>query len=348
MRQLWAAGLAVLALGVCMATQAQAAIDGILDDWGVTITESGNLVYDPAYGASYSTAQSPITPQVGVNVSVNGREVTYQIEDTNDGSNDYRVGPLWGGQNYDGEALFVSIDQGDLYIAIATGQRPDNAGSGDDAKYFAPGDISIARSDTLVWGIEVGGGRGGQDIANSVITASDPGTTYIIDANGFAIPALSPDVGHPADRTAGSLWETDGSSSHALDPGQAWQTGIAGSSMPRPRTQLTGGRLVEASVVPGRVEYAYNFGFDPLGLADDFGQHAFVELCIRDYADLDMFGDDLAGATILWAPVCGNDLLSVEVHLPKGEVPEPASLAIWCLLGIAGVAIGRCRRRKSA
>ncbi|HYW81363.1 MAG TPA: hypothetical protein VE890_17395, partial [Thermoguttaceae bacterium] len=261
MRRSLAIGFTVVVLLTAVSTQTHAESDGILDDWGVTINANGHLVYDSAYGAAYSTAQSPIIPQVGINTLVNGRKVTFQIEDTNDISNNYGVGPLYGGQNYDAEGLFVSVHQNDLYIAIATGQRPDNGGSLPNEKFFAPGDISILGSS--VWGIEVGGGAGGQSSASllsagSVIHAGDAGTTYNIDGSGFVIPASSPHSSHRAEQTAGSVWLTDGSSSSSLDATHTidWQTGIAGSGNPRPLTQLTGGSLLSASVVPGRVEYA--------------------------------------------------------------------------------------------
>jgi len=348
MRQALTTGCAALVLLTAMSTMAQAAIqiDGILNDWGVTLDSNSHLVYDSAYGAAYSTATTPIAPQEGINVLVGGQKVTYQIEDTNDNSNNYRVGPLYGGQNYDAEGLFVSVHENDLYIAVATGQRADNGSSTPDEKYFAPGDISILGSS--VWGIEVGGGQGGKSSASllsaeSVVREGDGGTTYHIGSNGYAIPSTSPHSSHRAEQTAGSVWLTDGSSSATLDATHDidWQTGIAGSGSPRPLTQLTGGSLVSASV-----DYAYNFGYDPDGLVEDFGQHAFIELVIRDYADV--FGNNLSGATVRWAPACGNDQLYLEAEIPKGVVPEPASLVVWSLLGGLGIAVVWYRRRKHA
>ena len=100
----------------------------------------------------------------------------------------------------------------------------------------------------------------------------------------------------------------------------------------------------------GDVEYAYNFGVDPGNLTGDFGQHAFIEHVIKNYATV--FGSNLSGDTVQWAPSCGNDELFLQVDIlsgpPNDPVPEPASLVIWSLLGGLGIAVGCYRRRKRA
>ena len=309
----------------------RASVDGLLNDWGVTINSTGHLVYDAAYGAAYDDTKGLVASTSGTNVDVNGRRVTYQIEDSNDYSNGYQVGPLWGGQNYDAEALLVSLDGGDLHIAIATGQRPDNR-----LANYAPGDISIVSGGTT-WGIEVGGGAAlDSGSANFLLAEGSNGTTYTIKTDGYTLSSAS----SSANQTAGSIWLTDGSTSSTLDPTKDWQTGIANSGTPRPPTQLIGGttRL-------GQADYAFNFGVDPNDLMENlFGGHAFIELVVEDYYMV--FGDLLDPATVRWSPVCGNDQLMLSVTLPpKGVVPEPTSLVVWTLLIGAAGWVGWRRKR---
>ena len=347
MRQLVMIGCSAFALMVvlCARTQAAINIDGILsDDWDVSISGAGythgagRLVYGAAYvdpvngHATYSPASNPGTIYSGTAV-IDGREVIFQVEDSNDLSNSYRLGPLFGGENYDAEGLFASIHENNLYIAIATGQRVDNGNGGDPhKKYFSPGDISIVLPDAAggsVYGIEVGGGLGGQTSANYVITEDDPGTTYRLFSNGYTNFADDRTVTDDPNAKAGSVWLTGSASD--------WIPGLGGSGIPR--TQLTGG-----THVPATVDYAYNFGVAADGTTPlDFGEHAFIELCISNYADV--FDHNLKGATVHWYPSCGNDELGLSVDLP---VPEPATLVVWSLLGGFGIAVGLYRRRRRA
>jgi len=61
----------------------------------------------------------------------------------------------------------------------------------------------------------------------------------------------------------------------------------------------------------GMSDYVYNFD-------STFGQHAFIELCIPNYANC--LAINLAGASIRWAPVCGNGPVGLCVILPGGLV----------------------------
>jgi hypothetical protein len=123
---------------------------------------------------------------------------------------------------------------------------------------------------------------------------------------------------------AGSIWA-----------GGTWDVGISGSG--DVKTQLnTGGK--NGGTYLGMSDYVYNFD-------SAFGQHAFIELCIPNYATL--LGSDLAGATIRWSPVCGNDQLSLCVVLSSGQgprpgpVPEPTSVMIWAVVFLAAARFAR-------
>jgi hypothetical protein len=284
----------------CSGLEAAITVDGTLGDWGITLNSQKHLVYNSAYGYSYDS-QSNI--EKSGQATVGGCKIFYDIEDSNDNSNSYRVGPLYGGQNYDAEALLVTVSGSNLYLAIATGQRPDNG-----CKLFGPGDISISTG-TKTYGIEVGG----NGIAGSQIVEGINGSTYKLDSSGNTLL-----VTQLPNQQAGSIWD-----------GGKWTLGINGSG--DVKTQLnTGGS--NGGTYLGTSDYVYRFD-------STFGQHAFIELCIPNYQEL--FGNDLQNAVIRWAPVCGNDQLSLSVIVPGEQsptVPEPGSVLIWAGLTLAAAA----------
>jgi len=299
--------LALSGLMACSSNiHAAITVDGSLSDWGISLNAQQHLVYDAGYGYQYSSTQNI---EKSGQTTINGRTVMYDLEDSNDNSNSYKVGPLYGGQNYDAEALVVSIVGSDLYIGIATGQRPDNG-----TKAFAPGDICISKG-TDVWGIEVGG-----QTHTSEIVDGDKGITYKLDASGATLSSTQLNS-----QTAGSIWK-----------GGYWNLGIDGSG--NVKTQLNTGGTYGGTYL-GMSDYVYRFD-------SAYGQHAFIELCIPNYQEL--LGNNLDGATIRWAPVCGNDQLDLCVILPSngppGAVPEPAGVLIWTVLSLTAVCFARKNR----
>jgi hypothetical protein len=269
-------------------------VDGNLSDWGVTLV-GGHLLFD-----GFSNNSRGVYARDGV-------AIFYQTEDQADDAGDTGpLGPNHGGQNYDAEFLGLTIYSGRLYIAISSGQRPDNLGpdgtTGPEGgiKRFAPGDIRIVTSQ-YTYGVEVGGGAGGAGF-DSLIDEEDPGSTYELTSHGFTSAVLS------SVATAGSVWRNPN-----------W---IPDPIAPPTPTQFTGGTPVTSA----NPDYIYNRDVS-------LGQHAFIELSI-DLASLE--GDLLS---VYWQPSCGNDELSV-------HTPEPASLAIWSVLGGIGCLLARARRRK--
>lgn len=104
--------IAFALFGLTMVGQACAiTVDGNLSDWGITP------------GTSW-------VPNAGVH---------YAIEDQTGGLNTYLT-PGYGGQAYDAEALYATIDSGKLYIALATGHNPLLATSGNN---YGAGDFAI-------------------------------------------------------------------------------------------------------------------------------------------------------------------------------------------------------------
>jgi hypothetical protein len=168
----------VLALvgGVSAASAAPITVDGSLADWGVSIADNNLSNYSGLLGASIGLLGA-------------------HIEDQNDLAGDGGfVGPNYGGQNYDAEFLGVARDGSTVYMAIVTGQRPDNG-----LERFAPGDIRIITS-TGVFGIELGGGPGGGP--GGLMNEGAPGSFYTLNSSGFTTAHTS----LPA-RPAGSIWK---------------------------------------------------------------------------------------------------------------------------------------------
>jgi len=97
-------------------------VDGNLSDWGVT-------------------PGSDFQPNAGI---------FSWVEDFTDYSNSGYVGPGYGGQPFDIEAMYASINNGNLYVAIVAGMPPYGSGPKYSANetprsspYYYPGDIGF-------------------------------------------------------------------------------------------------------------------------------------------------------------------------------------------------------------
>lgn len=188
-------------------------------------------------------------------------------------------------------------------------KRPDNG-----FERYAPGDILIVTRNGL-YGIEVGGGKGGQN--GDVITEGAEGSTYILDDNGYTKKYKK-----AADaQVAGSVWTNV---DWILDPfGSLYvQFKINGNS------QHT-----------GDADYIYTR--DSLTR-----QHSIIELAL----DTSVFGDNTIYG-VFWAPSCDNDQLWVGIdplsthqqQAPIKQVPEPGEIALF---GVGLSALGMLRRRR--
>ena len=269
MRGIIAGSLTALAL--CGPAFAGPLIDGNVADWGIAIGDGNS-----------SNFSSP-----AVAGTVPGKSFFFAREDQNDfaGDSGY-VGPNYGGQNYDVEFMGVAIDIARLYIAIVTGQRPDNG-----FLRFSPGDLRIAADNGHVYGIELGGGPGGAAGAGLLTEAgATPGSTYTLDANGRT-------VGHAASlRAVGSVWRNP---NWLLDP-----------LPPATPVQMANGGGEQV----GTADFAYTRDADPTS------QHTVIELSIERGIFVGATALD-----IYWAPSCGNDVLEINDDLPA-RVPEPGTL----------------------
>jgi hypothetical protein len=227
--------LLLLTAGVLLSGDARAAtltVDGDASDWGFSVADNNASTFSPAGGLNLA----------GI-----------FVEDSDDLAGDGgSVGPNLGGQNYDAEAMAVAIQGSDLFIVIATGQRPDNG-----LARYGPGDLRII-TNAGDYGLEIGGGAGGG--SGTMLVGGEPGSTYTLDPNGFTTAHNAAAAG----QTAGSLW---------LNP--AW---ILDPIVPQEQTQMQiggGGSHVG--------DATYRFTRDSATT-----QHAIIEMSIP----LSLFGGE--------------------------------------------------------
>lgn len=121
--------LTFCALGLGLSVESMAGaitVDGKLGDWGLF---AGSTTWTPQ-GNQDGTGK----------YSHNGLTVYYTVEDYTSG-NGY-LNPGWGGQAYDAEALYVTWDAANLYIALVTGHDP-NTKQDPGGNTYSAGDFAL-------------------------------------------------------------------------------------------------------------------------------------------------------------------------------------------------------------
>lgn len=314
-------------LGCCLFTLSTGAlggpvnVDGVLSDWGVTPKDtSSSSSYcgsDPAKCIASSYSFLPVggktygsttqTPKL-VDYVIGDDPYVAAVEDTNDKSDSYDVGPNSGGQNYDVEFLGLQLDGTVLSIAAMSGQRPDNG-----FEKFAPGDFYITING-VVYGLEVGGGAGGASNP-ATITEGANGSTYSLNSDGSTNTHTS-----SSKLKVGSLYLNP---SWVLDPID-----------PKGPTQVNASGTLNSVLVA-------DFAFAFVGT-----QHSVLETQF-DLAGLVNVSKDSV-ITVAWGPSCGNDRLEASLTMsgvvPPLEVPEPA---LTSLVGLGLLGLGIARRRRT-
>ena len=260
------------ALTAAPAGAATLTVDGNLNDWGITVGDNNTSNF------------SSLAGDIGLLASF--------TEDQNDNAGDSGyLGPNQGGQNYDAEFLGMALQGSTLYVAIVTGQRPDNG-----LTRFSPGDIHLT-IDGVEYGIEVGGGTG------AAVTEGDAGATYNLNSSGWtnSVGTTSPL------QTAGSVWTNTDWIADPIAPQTDVQMKITGSS-----TQV------------GTADYVYTANTVT-------NQHAIIELALDISNLLGEDGEGLIGIYWSPScgndVVQALHLASI----PTTEVPEPGTALVWLL-----------------
>lgn len=147
-------------------------IDGNLADWGVS--HNGNA--------------NDWTP---------GNGIRYTVEDQKDSF----LLPGWGGQAYDAEAMYVTWDTSNLYIAIATGHNPATPNN-PAINSFGAGDIAIDMGNNGSWdyGIDTTGNYGAAGSVYSQVLWN-----YGLWNTANAYDPAHPDPAHPTSIRGGTL-----------------------------------------------------------------------------------------------------------------------------------------------
>jgi hypothetical protein len=174
--------------GIAFSASAQAiTIDGKLDDWG--LKQNGNI--------NDWIPDAKIVPS----------KDQYKVEDLTGGRNAYLT-PGYGGQAYDAEAIYVSKDSGNLYIALITGLSPNTQNTGGD---YGPGDFAIdfGQDGSFEFGIQTTGNDAGKVFTVSAWDYGlwDVNNQYINSSHSPANP------GHPTSIKT-STWVADGELSY--------------------------------------------------------------------------------------------------------------------------------------
>ena len=285
------AAAAIAAAGATGSLPAAAAIviDGNLGDWNVTVADNNGSVFTGA-NTSYGIDGGPF------------------IEDQSDTAGDGGyVGPEYGGQNYDAEFMAAARNGNTLYVALVSGQRPDNG-----LQRYSPGDIRIVANGTTTYGIEVGGGAGGG--AGTAQTEGAAGSFYNLNSSGYTVSAAAT----PTAQTVGSIWKN-----------VTWTNDPLGMNSPVQFT-INGG-----STQVGTADYIFTRNTVTT-------QHSIIEFAFDITA---LIGTGSGLLDITWGPSCSNDLAEIFVVVPSRDIPTPAPAALpLFLVGIGGMAMLRRRR----
>jgi hypothetical protein len=263
---------ASILIGLLYAGSAQAlVIDANLSDWGVQRN---------------GTAADWIP-----NTSVQA----YKIEDQHDSY----LAPGYGGQYYDAEAMYVSWDANNLYIAVATGHNPLTVNNPNGDVYSA-GDIGIdfGVNGSYDYGIELLGG------ANKT--------------QGHVYSNVHWGVG---------VWRADGSWTGYYDP--AAPNNVAQADPAHP-TSILSGTDIDTAQVAYTTTGQNNYGSWPSDL------HYFYEVSVP-LAELNEDWVNGNAFRVHWTENCANDSIWVDAtvvgapittHSNTNPIPEPGTLAL--------------------
>lgn len=165
--------VSVLAALSCSTSALAFTIDGNLADWGI---DSSTLVPTPG--------------------------IQYTLEDQT-GSGSYYLDPGWGGQAYDAEALYATVDGGKLYIALITGHNPltvNNPGG----NVYGAGDFAIDFGKDGSYELGINFARPGDTMTVQGGVYKDPTWALGLWNSSGAYAPGNPDPTHPTSLTDGT------------------------------------------------------------------------------------------------------------------------------------------------
>ncbi|MCB1768507.1 MAG: hypothetical protein KDJ31_02220 [Candidatus Competibacteraceae bacterium] len=127
--------LMAYALGLGLSAESMAGdiniTDGNLQDWGLFTNSSGRQPWTPGGNSNDKNGTGQYSHQ--------GLTIYYTFEDYTGGNGGF-VDPGYGGQAYDAEAIYVTWDADNLYIALVTGHNPNTKETNGN---YAAGDFAL-------------------------------------------------------------------------------------------------------------------------------------------------------------------------------------------------------------
>lgn len=282
--------------------------DGNLSDWGLFVstvndrqawTPNGNGVESENY--TYVDNGS---------YAYNGMTIYYSVEDYIKSGSGY-IGPGYGGQTYDAEALYLTWDDDNLYIALVTGHDPNTKDSPSeyDPRYAAAaGDFALN-----FWE--------GTNTSSYEFGIRTPHQQTMTKGTNIL-------TGYSA-----AVYRTSETSDWRMDP--LWGTSIV--------TSLEMNNLSDHSDLVGTATMTIQKLPDTLniGAGPKTDKHWFYEISVSK----SVFGNALAQNSFLdisWTMNCANDVILLEDDLPTVDEPP-----VWVLLGLTLPFVVYRRRRDS-
>ncbi len=258
--------------------------------------------------------------------------VAYQIEDQSTGG---KVGPGYGGQPYDLEALYLQVTGNTLYITGVAGNTHD------PASLFSGASGTCTSGNCRTFGIgDFFIGRGEHTAFRPYAAIETTGLRFGMDGGGFT-------TGWSRDLVRGRVVQVGG-------------TVGDGSTAPNPIGWETGLNTWGSNFKPGAPTQIAASGYTDTGYTAAFaweasGAHSFYQAVV----DLTAFAAAVPGGlsnpfTVHWGEICGNDFLQWDPLRPSSDgipgvsggspVPLPPSLALLAMGGLAFATMRRGRR----
>jgi hypothetical protein len=313
---------------------------------GLALLCAGTLAHVPAHAGPVLSYLSGIGVNVTTGMASADRGntlwlptapgVRYQIEDQSTGG---KVGPGYGGQPYDLEALYLQVVGNTLYITGVSG-NVDNP-----ATMFPTASGSCASGNCRNFGIgDFFIGQGENTAFKPYAAIETTGLRFSMDGGGFT-------TGWNRELAQGRVVQVAGTVGN-------------GSTAPNPIGWEAGINNWGANFKPGAPTQIAATGYTPTAYTATFnwevsGAHSFYQAVV----DLTSFSSAIPGGltnpfTVHWGEICGNDFLQWDPQRPSADgipglsgvvgaqVPVPSSLALLGLgaLGLASARRGRGRR----